>query len=113
MGEKSVFTVLGSKLREAKRRKEEEERERKAREREAVVDDWEEEAGREEEGRGAQGGKPASEIGDGDVQNTGVGIEGVAMQPARGDGGVEEFLRTKPPSDGDTAEKEAVNGAPE
>ena len=45
VGEKSVYTVLGSKLRDAKKKKEEM---RKARESE-VVDDWEEEVRRQEE----------------------------------------------------------------
>lgn len=44
IGEKSVYTVLGSKLRDAKKKKEEM---RKAKE--VVVDDWEEEMRREEE----------------------------------------------------------------
>ena len=44
VGEKSVYTVLGSKLKEAKRKREEE----KAKE--AVVDDWEEEVRKEQEG---------------------------------------------------------------
>ena len=43
VGERSVYTVLGSKLREAKKKKEEQ----KAKE--AIVEDWEEEARREEE----------------------------------------------------------------
>ena len=47
VGERSVYTVLGSKLRDAKKKKEEE---KKAKELEPVVDDWEMEAGREEEG---------------------------------------------------------------
>lgn len=46
VGEKSVYTVLGSKLRDAKKKKEEM---RKAKESEVVVDDWEEEMRREEE----------------------------------------------------------------
>ncbi|MCJ1230387.1 FKBP12-associated protein [Toensbergia leucococca] len=44
VGEKSVYTVLGSKMRDAKRK----EKEERKREREAVVDDWEEEARKEE-----------------------------------------------------------------
>lgn len=44
-GEKSVYTVLGSKLRDAKKKKEEM---KKAKEEEVVVDDWEEEMRREE-----------------------------------------------------------------
>lgn len=112
VGEKSVFTVLGSKLRDAKRRKEEEERERKARE--AVVDDWEEEAGREEEGRGAQvvdGGKPAE---DGDVHKLGpndASVQGEGIQSALVNGR-KEGLRTKnPPLGEDMTEMEAANGA--
>ncbi len=46
VGEKSVYTVLGSKLRDAKKKKEEM---KKAKESEAVVDDWEEEMRKEEE----------------------------------------------------------------
>ena len=46
VGEKSVYTVLGSKLRDAKKQKEEL---KKAKEKEVVVDDWEEEVNREEE----------------------------------------------------------------
>lgn len=46
VGQKSVYTVLGSKLRDAKKRRDEE---KKARENEVVVDDWEEEMRREEE----------------------------------------------------------------
>lgn len=46
VGEKSVYTVLGSRLKEAKKKKEEME---KAKADEAVVDDWEEEVRKEEE----------------------------------------------------------------
>ena len=46
VGEKSVYTVLGSKLRDAKKKKEEM---KKAKESEAVVDDWEEEMKKQEE----------------------------------------------------------------
>ena len=46
VGEKSVYTVLGSKLRDAKKKKEEA---KKAKEAEIVIDDWEEEVRREEE----------------------------------------------------------------
>ncbi|KAL8959316.1 MAG: hypothetical protein Q9183_005655, partial [Haloplaca sp. 2 TL-2023] len=46
VGEKSVYTVLGSKLKDAKRKKEEME---KAKVQEPLVDDWEEEVRREEE----------------------------------------------------------------
>ncbi|KAL8851766.1 MAG: hypothetical protein Q9221_003376 [Calogaya cf. arnoldii] len=46
VGEKSVYTVLGSRLKEAKKKKEEMD---KAKADEAVVDDWEEEVRREEE----------------------------------------------------------------
>lgn len=46
VGEKSVYTVLGSKLRDAKKKKEEM---KKAKESEIVVDDWEEEMRRQEE----------------------------------------------------------------
>ncbi|KAL8913794.1 MAG: hypothetical protein Q9172_007207 [Xanthocarpia lactea] len=46
VGEKSVYTVLGSRLKEAKKKKEEIE---KAKVDEPVIDDWEEEARREEE----------------------------------------------------------------
>ncbi|KAI9874470.1 MAG: hypothetical protein M1830_009719 [Pleopsidium flavum] len=54
VGTKSVYTVLGSKMAEAKRKKEEKERER----RESVVDDWEEEVRKEEEAeRVASGGE--------------------------------------------------------
>lgn len=49
VGEKSVYTVLGSKLRDAKKKKEEM---KKARESEVVVDDWEEEMRRQEEAEG-------------------------------------------------------------
>ncbi|KAI4115295.1 MAG: hypothetical protein LQ338_007876 [Usnochroma carphineum] len=45
VGEKSVYTVLGSKLKDAKRKKEELE---KAKAEESLADDWEEEARREE-----------------------------------------------------------------
>ena len=45
VGEKSVYTVLGSKLRDAKKKREEE---KKAKDSEIVVDDWEEEIRREE-----------------------------------------------------------------
>ncbi|KAI4260755.1 MAG: hypothetical protein LQ352_000147 [Teloschistes flavicans] len=46
VGEKSVYTVLGSKLKDAKRKKQEME---KAKVEEPLVDDWEEELRREEE----------------------------------------------------------------
>lgn len=46
VGEKSVYTVLGSKLRDAKKKKEEM---KKAKESEIVVDDWEEEMRKQEE----------------------------------------------------------------
>lgn len=46
VGEKSVYTVLGSKLRDAKKKKEEM---KKAKESEVVVDDWEEEMRKQEE----------------------------------------------------------------
>lgn len=46
IGEKSVYTVLGSKLRDAKKKKEEM---KKAKESEVVVDDWEEEMRKQEE----------------------------------------------------------------
>lgn len=46
VGEKSVYTVLGSKLRDAKRKKEEM---KKAKESEVVVEDWEEEMRKQEE----------------------------------------------------------------
>lgn len=45
-GERSVYTVLGSKLRDAKKKKEEL---KKAKEDEVIVDDWEEEVRKEEE----------------------------------------------------------------
>ena len=45
VGEKSVYTVLGSKLRDAKKKKEEQ---KKAKEVEPVVDDWEEAVDKEE-----------------------------------------------------------------
>ena len=45
VGERSVYTVLGSKLRDAKKKKEEL---KKAKEQEEVVDDWEEEMKKEE-----------------------------------------------------------------
>ena len=45
VGEKSLYTVLGSKLKEAKRKREEEQKAK-----EAVVDDWEEEVRKEQEG---------------------------------------------------------------
>ena len=50
VGERSVFTVLGSKLRDAKKKKQEEEEEE--RRKNVVVDDWEEEVRKEEEGEG-------------------------------------------------------------
>ncbi|KAL8717360.1 MAG: hypothetical protein Q9181_008335 [Wetmoreana brouardii] len=46
VGEKSVYTVLGSKLKDAKKKKEEMER---AKAEEPLVDDWEEEVRKEEE----------------------------------------------------------------
>lgn len=46
VGEKSVYTVLGSKLRDAKKKRDEA---KKAKDAEAAVDDWEEELRREEE----------------------------------------------------------------
>lgn len=46
VGKKSVYTVLGSRLKEAKKKKEEME---KAKAEEPVIDDWEEEVRREEE----------------------------------------------------------------
>lgn len=54
VGEKSVYTVLGSRLREAKKKKEA--MEKKAKADEAVVDDWEEEVRKEEE-QGADSNK--------------------------------------------------------
>ena len=49
VGEKSVYTVLGSKLRDAKKKKEEM---KKAKEEEVVVEDWEEEMRKEEANEG-------------------------------------------------------------
>ncbi|MCJ1257100.1 FKBP12-associated protein [Lignoscripta atroalba] len=49
VGTKSVYTVLGSKLRDAKKKKEEKQRERGTAKDVEVVDDWEEEAKKEEE----------------------------------------------------------------
>ena len=46
VGEKSVYTVLGSKLRDAKKKKEEM---KKAKESEVVIDDWEEEMRKQDE----------------------------------------------------------------
>lgn len=60
VGEKSVYTVLGSKLKEAKRKREEEMR----RKSESVVDDWEEEVRREEEGSLDGVGKEDEELGE-------------------------------------------------
>ena len=48
VGERSVFTVLGSKLRDAKKKKKQEEEEEERR-KNVVVDDWEEEVRKEEE----------------------------------------------------------------
>ncbi|KAL8701945.1 MAG: hypothetical protein Q9201_004650 [Fulgogasparrea decipioides] len=61
VGEKSVYTVLGSKLKDAKKKKEEMER---AKVEEPLIDDWEEEARKEEEalnkaGLGTEEGKEA------------------------------------------------------
>lgn len=49
VGGKSSFTVLGSKLKDAKRKKEEREKEKRKEWEEDVVEDWEEEVRREEE----------------------------------------------------------------
>lgn len=58
LGTKSVYTVLGSRLRDAKRAREERERAK-----EAVVEDWEEEAGREEErGGGDEASRDEAEL---------------------------------------------------
>ncbi|KAL8818930.1 MAG: hypothetical protein Q9223_002547 [Gallowayella weberi] len=65
VGQKSVYTVLGSRLKEAKKKKEETE---KAKAEEAVVDDWEEEVRREEEAKGegaTDGAERAKGTGDG------------------------------------------------
>ena len=68
VGEKSVYTVLGSRLREAKKKKEAME---KAKADEAVVDDWEEEVRKEEE-QGGDSNKavdPDSSLDDPPVSN--------------------------------------------
>ncbi|KAG7007156.1 AP-3 complex subunit delta [Physcia stellaris] len=108
VGEKSVFTVLGSKLRDAKRRREEEEA------RVAVVEDWEEEAGREEEGRVGGGGKTPGELAEGDLQKLGpndASVQGGAIESALVHGR-EEGSRTMNTALGeDTTEMEAAHGA--
>ncbi|KAI4179660.1 MAG: hypothetical protein L6R41_007698 [Letrouitia leprolyta] len=58
VGEKSSYTVLGSRLKDAKRKKEEAERVRKEAEL-GLVDDWEEEVRKEEEGLGKVVGENA------------------------------------------------------
>ena len=66
VGEKSVYTVLGSRLRDAKKKKEEKSKE-------VVVEDWEEEVRREEAEEGGLVTRPA--VGD-DTKVEGVGIGG-------------------------------------
>ena len=98
-----MYTVLGSRLKEAKRQKEERERERE-RAKEAVVEDWEEEVRKEEEaeevGRGSSdevraGGidaqpPPSEELRDGEADGTEKTEQEVrgedAADPAAGEG---------------------------
>jgi len=107
VGAKSVYTVLGSKLAEAKRKREREEKER---EKMLVVDDWEAEVRREEEEeaeaeaeaeKGASGGEGRSSVdsrdGDGAATRDSseethvVGIEGEALKTPHDESGGRDF----------------------
>lgn len=82
-GEKSVYTVLGSKLRDAKKKKEEM---KKAKEEEVVVDDWEEEVRREEaEEEQAKGGDQSKEVVLKEVEPAMRGTEKDLRQEGAGD----------------------------
>lgn len=79
LGTKSVYTVLGSRLRDAKRAREENERKMEMeRAREVVVEDWEEEARREEvadeEAKGKGSGIGDEGVGEGGEVQVGGGM---------------------------------------
>lgn len=85
VGEQSVYTVLGSKLRDAKRKKAEM---KKATEEEAVVDDWEEEVKKlEEEEEKAKNGALGEDVGLEGGKDGGI-AEGESLQV--GEGGLEK-----------------------
>ena len=93
IGGKSSFTVLGSKLKDAKRKKEEKEKDTEREMANDVVDDWEEEARKEEEKDKA---KEVAYENEG-IKETEVPKENIDVQ----DGGMEASLK------GNTSEKEA------
>lgn len=80
LGTKSVYTVLGSRLRDAKKVREEREREME-RAREVVVEDWEVEAGREEladgEARGKRSGNGEGGVGEGEEGELGAEVRDI------------------------------------
>ncbi|KAK0516792.1 hypothetical protein JMJ35_001395 [Cladonia borealis] len=92
VGEKSVYTVLGSKLRDAKKKKDEA---RKAKDAEAAVDDWEEELMREEE----EEEKAKAEL-QGEVQAQ-AGIEDQHREGVQGDGAAQQIASTEIHDNGD------------
>lgn len=73
VGAKSVYTVLGSRMAEAKKKREQEERER---ERDSVVEDWEEEVRREEEAERGIGGDKGAGV---EVKDDGTDGQAVLM----------------------------------
>ena len=85
VGAKSVYTVLGSRLAEAKRKRERE-REEKEREKVLVVDDWEEEEVRreEEEAEAEKGGSGGEEGRTVDIRDE----DGIATQDSEEENGV-------------------------
>jgi len=76
VGEKSVYTVLGSRLREAKKKKEEEQKAK-----EAIVEDWEEEVRKEEEKEDKRRSMEVDE--DRMVLSSELGIDPLAPEPTR------------------------------
>ncbi|KAI4248315.1 MAG: hypothetical protein L6R42_009304 [Xanthoria sp. 1 TBL-2021] len=83
VGEKSVYTVLGSRLKEAKRKIEEIE---KARADEAVVDDWEEEARKEEEqGADSHRGVDQNTSLDNPPVSNGTNVDGLKVDALSGE----------------------------
>ncbi len=77
VGTKSVYTVLGGKMAEAKRNKEQKEKERN----ESVVDDWEEEVRKEEEAERATCGGEEMSMGSTGLGEKDVREEGLPYDP--------------------------------
>ncbi|EXJ81355.1 hypothetical protein A1O3_07645 [Capronia epimyces CBS 606.96] len=71
VGQRPMYTVLGSRLAEAKRKKENEERLRRKAQQQDVVDDWEQEVEREEDNE-AGAGRRASEASQGSKGSEGM-----------------------------------------